>query len=80
MLEGFYFHHDYSEKCEMQPKSSQVSRKQGQVLWLSQGQPRALQEAMDVVYGPVVPCGVATSHSPLLSGAHLGLLLSCLLR
>lgn len=69
MLEGFYFHRAYSEKCEMQPKCRRVSGRQGQDLWLLQGRPRALQEAMDVVYGPAVPCG----RSPLLSG----LVLSC---
>lgn len=79
MLEGFYFHHDSSGKCEMQPKCRWVSGRQGQVLWLLQWWPRALQEAVDVVYGPVVPWGAATSRSPLLSGTYPGLVLSCLL-
>lgn len=43
--------------------------------WLLQGQARALQEAVDVVYGPAVPWGAATGRSPLLLGTHRGLLL-----
>lgn len=43
--------------------------------WLLQGQPRGLQEAGDVVYGPAVPWGAATGRSLLLSGTHRGLLL-----